>query len=264
MKEYGFKTNLHDGRLNLGIWLTCTDLMVCDIVCHLGYDFVLVDTEHSFMTIESLRDVLMIARRSDSFPIVRVGWNDLTLVKQVLDAGAEGIIVPMVCNKEQAEKAVSYCRYPPQGVRGLGPLGASDFGRCFEEYVAEANNRIFVAVQIEHIDAVNDLDEIMGVSGLDGVFVGPADLAASLGFINNISHPQVKENIRNIIEKASNYGIPVGFPAGVSAEQIKEQMAGLLDGVRFLTVGSDMTFLSSGARKQLLDLKALSRCSRKP
>lgn len=255
MKEYRFKANLRDGKLNLGIWLTCTDLMVCDIVCHLGYDFVLIDTEHAFMTIESLRDILMIARRSDSFPVVRVAWNDVTMIKQALDAGAEGIIVPMVCNREQAEKAVSYCRYPPRGIRGLGPLGASDFGRRFVEYVAEANDRIFVAVQLEHIDAVDNLDEILTVSGIDGVFIGPADLAASLGFINNIPHPRVKERIRNIIDKALYYGLPVGFPASGSAEQIREQMAGPLNGVSFVTAGSDMAFLSCGARKQLLDLR---------
>lgn len=256
MKKFSFQDNFINERFNFGLWVTCPDLMICEIISHLGYDFIAIDTEHSFITIESLRDMLIVIRKSSTFPIVRVGWNDITLIKQVLDAGAEGIIIPMVCSKEEAEKAVAYCKYPPDGIRGLGPLGACDFGRNFFEYVATANDRIFVIIQIEHIKAVKNLDEILQVRGVDAIFIGPADLAASMGHIDNFSHQEVQEQISLIINIGLSHKVPVGIAIGGSGEQIWERLKSELLGIRFLTTGSDMDFLTRIGKEMLSRLKS--------
>ncbi len=255
MKDYPFRDKLNNGEICYGSWITSSDLMICEIMRYIDFDWFLIDTEHAFLDIKSLRDMLIVLRKADAIPIVRVNSNDKDTIKQALDVGAEGVLIPMINSREDAEKAVSYCQYPPEGVRGFGPLGASNYVNDFEEYVEKANDRVVILVQIEHIEAVRNLDQILEVERIDGFFIGPGDLSASMGYLNDSEHPEVKEVIRKVINKCLEKKRPVGFACGGSPEDIKGRLNGDLKGVQFVTAASDIGFIFSGGREVVNKLK---------
>src|SRR5206468_751155 len=155
---------------------------------------------------------LMATKGSEAVGLVRVAWNDPVLIKPVLDIGAAGVIVPFVRTAEEARLAVAACRYPPQGIRGYGPRRPTNYGRLGgPEYCQMANDAVLVHVQIEHADAVRNLDEILAVPGIFAVIIGPNDLAASLGYTGQSRHPEVLKIIDVVIAKAAKARIPVGL-----------------------------------------------------
>jgi len=185
---------------------------------------------------------------SETTPIVRVPWNDQVWIKFALDVGAEGVLVPLIRTAEDARQAVAACKYPLEGVRGFGPRGASNFYRNTAEYQQEANDRIVVIVQIEHVDAVKNLDEILKVPGLDCVFIGPADLSGSLGVLCQWEHPKLLQAIDTVIAKAHAAGVPVGMAVDEPAPEVLRWLG---KGVQLATLGLDWAWMQQVAAESL-------------
>ena len=248
MNSIEFKKKLHGGQLCLGAWATLTDPVVPEVMSHLGFDWLLIDTEHTAITIDTLQMMMLMIQRGGTPAIVRLPWNDPVMIKQALDVGADGILAPMVHNADEARKAVEAAKYPPQGTRGFGPRVASDFFRRVEEYAHEANDRTVVMVQIEHIDAVNNLDDILQVPGLDGILIGPSDLSFSMGIPLQWDHPELIDTIKLVAQKARTAGIPVG---GAVDDTLEETLHWIDWGMQFVTLGLDWQFMQDRAREML-------------
>jgi len=246
-KSLALKERLQAGEMTFGAWLTFQDPAVAEIMAAIGFDWVLIDGEHAPYTLENLTVVLMAFDGQATVPIVRVPWNDRVAIKQVLDLGATGILIPYVCSPEEARRAVAACKYPPAGMRGFGPRRASAYGRNMDEYIRLANDAIVVAVQIEHIEAVGVIEEILAVPGIDVVLLGPMDLSASMGLLGHLEHPRVVEAMERVVVAARQAGIPAGMPlpSDATADDVLYWSA---RGCRFIIGGLDQGFLEQGAR----------------
>ena len=193
-----FRKRLQTGDTLIGALLQMPLPEVAEAFVQAGYDWLFVDLEHSPMDARNALDVL--AAVDSRIPcVVRVPWNDEANIKKVLDIGATGVIVPLVNNAEDARLAVGRCKYPPVGFRSVGITRAQRFDLDFEAYMRRANDEIAVIVQIEHIEAVKNIDAILDVPSIDGVFVGPFDMSGSMGLPGQINHPQVQAAIRQVI-----------------------------------------------------------------
>lgn len=242
MRDNRTKALVAAGQPALGLSATITDPFVSEVVGAAGFDFVMVDTEHGPIALDQLQLMLIAMRDSPSTTLVRVAANNSTLIKQVLDLGAEGIIVPEVNNRTQCEAAVSAAKYPPVGIRGFGPRRASRLHGSRQDYLERANDEIAVIVMIEHREALDNLDEILTVPGLDGILVGPADLAVSMGHILDPGHPDVLAAIEEIFQACERNSFPFGIYA--VAEAAARGWIGR--GAKFVTVGSDIQFVDQG------------------
>jgi 2-keto-3-deoxy-L-rhamnonate aldolase RhmA len=177
----------------------------------LGFDFLLIDMEHSVINPETLQTMLMLFSDTRVCPIVRVPWHEPHWAKWALDAGAEGIIFPNVTSAEEAKQLVAQCKYPPQGERGFFPKSASNFLLNLPEYLDGINERIMVWMQIESVAGLKNMEEIVQVLGLDTVLIGPADLSFSLGIGNQYENPIFNQALEQIFEKAHAAGMPVAY-----------------------------------------------------
>jgi len=247
-----FKQRMRAGEILLGSWIDLVDPCACEIMAQVGFDWFLIDTEHGPIDISTLQNMLIAMRGSSTVPIVRVPWNDQVAIKRTLDVGAMGIIVPLVRTAQDVRDAISYCRYPPAGVRGCSPRRASNYFLDIDNYLAKANDGIIVIVQIEHIEAVKNLDEILAVPDLDGIFIGPADLSNSMGYFNQPGAPEVQETIVEVIRKGNEAGVCVGLAVGGTVEQIGS-WAG--KGVQLIPTGGDRRFMMNAAMQILGGVK---------
>lgn len=193
-----FRHRLKEGRPLMGALLQIPLPEVAEIYATAGYDWLFVDLEHSPMEARQALDIL-VAVDTRVPCVVRVPWNDEAHIKKALDIGATGIIVPLVNNAEDARLAVGRCKYPPQGVRSVGITRAQRFDLDFDDYMRRANDEVAVIVQIEHVEAARNIDAILDVPGIDGVFVGPFDLSGSMDKPGKINDPEVQQAIRDII-----------------------------------------------------------------
>jgi 2-dehydro-3-deoxyglucarate aldolase/4-hydroxy-2-oxoheptanedioate aldolase len=235
-----FQAKLQRGQVCLGTCITFGDPTVTEALAT-GLDFVWIDMEHNPLSLEQVQGHLLAAKGTGAASLVRVPWNDPVLIKPVLDVGADGVIVPLVRTAEDVSRAVAACRYPPEGVRGYGPRRPSRYGRAGGlEFIRAANAAVLPIAQIEHADAVNNLDAILAVPGLAMLVVGPNDLAASLGFPGEPRHPEVVGAIETVLAKAGRAGIPAGLAAGGEPEQFVEWVR---KGARWLSLGSDFWLL---------------------
>ena len=221
---------------------------VAQLLARAGPDWLWIDTEHSPVDRSALQTLIMATQGTDVAPLVRVATVDPVLTKLALDAGAYGIIFPMVNTAEQARLAVAATRYPPQGIRGVGPsLAAARWGLPVLEYIQRANEEIVTVVQIEHVDAVRNLDAILAVEGIDVAFVAPFDLSAGLGVPGQINHPDVAQ----AIAEAENKILASGVVLGGLAFQPEVARAMISRGYRFIMLGSDGLLLSRSASQML-------------
>jgi len=234
-----FRNKIRDGQVCLGLGISFNDPAVTESLCS-TLDFVWIDMEHNGMSLETVQGHIMATKGTDAAPFVRVRWNDPVLIKPVLDIGAAGVIVPMVRTAEEARNAVAACLYPPEGVRGFGPKRPSDYGRQFgPEFCRRANQSIIVIAQIEHIDAIKNIDEILAVSGLTGIVFGPYDLSGSMGHMAEPGHPDVVQAMETVVAKARKTKLFIGIGLGDSS-----QAKGWLDqGVNWLLLGVDFSIL---------------------
>ena len=238
-----FKRALKAGKPQIGLWSTLSSSYTVEVVAGAGFDWLLLDTEHSPVDIENLLTQLQAAAPYASHPIVRIPWNDMVTVKRVLDIGAQSLLVPYVQNVEEARNAVAHTRYPPAGVRGVaGTTRATRFGRV-KEYAKRAHEEICVLVQVETQSALQNIEAICALDGVDGVFIGPADLHASLGHAGETANPKVKPMIDEAIRRIRK----AGKAPGILTPNEADARHWLECGALFVAVGSDAGLLARGA-----------------
>jgi 4-hydroxy-2-oxoheptanedioate aldolase len=238
-----FKAALARGELQIGLWSSLCSPIVAEIIGQSGFDWILVDTEHSPNEPPAVLAQLQAMQAGTATPIVRPAWNDPVLLKRLLDIGTQAVLVPFVQNAEEAAKAVAACRYPPAGIRGITVSGrGSRYGRV-PDYLKRADAEICVLVQVETGEALGQLEAIASVDGVDGVFIGPADLSASLGHIGNPGHPEVQEAIKGAATRLA----AVGKPAGILTASEADARRYIEWGYRFVAVGSDLGLLTKHA-----------------
>ncbi len=239
-----FKQAMSDGKTTFGCWLSFADVGAAEIMGTAGFDWLVIDGEHSPNDIRSIRDQLIALEGSASDVIVRVPIGETWLIKQVLDAGAQTVLVPMVDNAEQARELVRAVTYPPDGTRGVGAAAAraTRFGNI-TDYVSTADAQISLLVQVESRAGIAALDDILAVEGIDGVFIGPADLSTDMGFSGNSTAPEVHATIMDALRRIDASGKAAGIMA---LTDLTEDY--LEAGARFLAVEIDVRILVQNAR----------------
>jgi 2-keto-3-deoxy-L-rhamnonate aldolase RhmA len=242
------KRRLKAGDQLYGTWITVESPMLSELMSSLGFDYFVIDTEHAPLDILTVQTLIQSMRPdTKTTPIVRVWWNDLVAIKRALDIGAYGVLVPWVNNKEEAELAVNATRYGPVGLRGNGPRRASMFD---ETYLQTADQEIMVIVQIETKNAVENIDEICSVEGVDATYIGPADLSASYGHLGNMSHPDVQKAIDKVFDASKAAGIGTGIHQA-SGSSIPKRMR---KGYNLVTLGNDLIYAKNGVLNQFKEL----------
>ena len=243
LPENLFKRALKAGKAPIGLWSTLSSSYTVELLAGAGFDWILLDTEHSPSDLESLLAQLQAAAAYPTHPVVRVPWNDMVNIKRVLDIGAQSLLIPYVQTADEARSAVSYTRYPPAGVRGVaGTTRATRFGRV-KEYAQRAHEEICVLVQVETQSALDNIEAICGIDGVDGVFIGPADLHASMGHAGEIANPKVKPLIDDAIRRIRK----AGKAPGILTPSEADARNWLQCGAQFVAVGSDAGLLARGA-----------------
>jgi len=241
--QNAFKRALKAGKPQIGLWSTLSSNYSVEVLAGAGFDWILLDTEHSPSELENLLTQLQAAAPYPTHAVVRVPWNDMVTIKRVLDIGAQSLLIPYVSTPEEAAAAVSYTRYPPKGVRGVaGTTRATRFGRV-KDYARRAHEEICVLVQVETQRAVDNIEAIAAVEGVDGVFIGPADLHASLGYMGEIANPKVMPLIDEAIRRIRKCGKAPGILT-TNEELARRQLE---IGALFVAVGNDIGILARGA-----------------
>lgn len=235
---------LVEKKTSFGTWISSSSVVVVDVLKDLGFDWFMIDTEHAQVNPETLAAMVAVVGRSGPTALVRVGNVDMYLIKQALDAGAAGILVPLVSTEAQARDAVSYAKYPPAGVRGAAAAAGSRYGGELASYLRSANAETLVGVQIETKAALDNLEAIAAVDGVDVLFVGPQDLTLSLGLLDDRANPKVRDAMRSVVEACERHGkVP-----GTLVINAEEKRAALDLGFRFVSLGADVRFLIEGAQ----------------
>jgi 4-hydroxy-2-oxoheptanedioate aldolase len=238
-----FKRSLKAGRPQIGLWSSLSSNYTVEVIAGAGFDWILLDTEHSPNDLENLLTQLQAAAPYPAHPVVRVPWNDMVTIKRVLDIGAQSLLVPYVSTRKEAESAVAFTRYPPAGLRGVaGTTRATRFGRI-AGYAKRAHEELCVLVQVETQGALDELEAICGVEGVDGVFIGPADLHASLGYPGEVANPKVKPLIDDAIRRIRK----AGKAPGILTPNEADARHWLECGALFVAVGADVGILARGA-----------------
>lgn len=226
------------GKKTAGAWAQLCSPLAAECLARGGFDWILIDMEHAQGDMQTLIGQFhaIAAAGTGAVPFVRVPWNDLVWIKRILDAGAYGLMIPYVNTKEEAVRAIQACKYPPQGIRGIaGSIRAAGFGRDSAGYLKRANDELFIMLQVETPQAVENLEAIASVPGVDALFIGPMDLSTSMGFFLNPAAPEVQKVIATAEAKAKKLGMPLGTISG-SWEQAKA----LYDrGYQLITLTSD-------------------------
>ena len=251
------KKALLERTLSVGSWIQLGPYPgVAEVLANAGYDWLAVDCEHSDIDIEGFSTLARAIHGRGPTVMIRVRENDVLAIRQALDMGAQGIIVPLVNNADEAEKAVAAAKYPPRGVRGFCFGRMNNYGKDFDEYVLAANNEIAVIVMIESKEAVENIDEILTIDGVDGVFVGPYDLSGSYGITGQTSHKIIKKALQVISESCRRHhksaGLHIVYPSTDAIEKA------LNDGFTFIALGVDMVFLREGCQAALNSVRTLT------
>ncbi|MEE2710153.1 MAG: aldolase/citrate lyase family protein [Gemmatimonadota bacterium] len=259
MIENRLKKLLDDGKPAFGIQLRFGTAAIAELAGLAGFDWVLIDTEHAPQTPDSVQAQLQAAACTRTTPVVRAAKNDPDLIKLYLDMGALGIVVPFVNTPEEARLGADACRYPPRGTRGWGPHRAAGYGLYEAEYTATIDDNVLYLPIIETVEAIENIDAIMDVDGLDGVIVGPVDLCISLGVPSQFEHPAYLDALKRVRLAARRTGKPASIPLlGPLSDQqsIRKQVAG---GGRLLLVGGDEPALRDAFLQTLGNLSFLKK-----
>ena len=237
-----FKAAIKAGKAQIGIWSSLSSHIVAEVLAGAGFDWVLLDTEHSPNELPMVQAQLHALTGGTATPIVRPAWNDMVLIKRYLDIGAQTLLLPYVQTVEEAQNAVRYTRYPPDGVRGVaGATRATGYGRI-KDYFKRVHEELCVLVQVETRLSLKNLDAIAAVEGVDGVFIGPNDLAADLGHLGNWQHPDVWKAMEDAAKRIRKAGKAPGILVG-EADGKRCLDAGFL----FVAVGADVGMLARGS-----------------
>ena len=234
------RKQLADGVVTIGTWQQIPHASISEILGQAGYDWVAVDMEHGSVSVAQLPDLFRAIELGGTLPLARIAESIPKDCKQALDAGAGGIIAPMIKSAEQLTMVRNACCWPPVGTRGVGFSRANLFGKNFDSYKKEAQSPLLIA-QIEHINAVNNLDEILQVDGLDAIIVGPYDLSASMGITGKFDTREFIEVMNSIINRCKKYNVPCGDHVVHPDQQLLEKR--IQQGYRFIAFGTDAVFL---------------------
>jgi 4-hydroxy-2-oxoheptanedioate aldolase len=239
-----FKQALAAGSKQIGLWNSLASAVTVEVIAGAGFDWLLVDMEHSPNDLPLVHGQLQaMAAYPTCAPVVRPPWNDMVAIKRLLDLGVQTFLIPYVQNAEQAAAAVRHTRYPPHGVRGFASASrATRFGRI-PGYWQRAHEQICVLVQVETAEALSEIEAIAAVDGVDGIFIGPGDLSASMGHLGQPSHPDVIRAIEDAVRRIGAAGKPSGFLTG--DETLARRMLDL--GCQFVAVGADVVLLARAA-----------------
>lgn len=248
-----FKIKLKKRQLTIGSWITLAHPAIAEIMAKAGFDWLVVDLEHSVITIREAEELIRVIDLCGVIPFVRLSSNDPVQIKRVMDAGAHGIIVPMVNSVKEAKQAVSAACYPLQGTRGVGLARAQGYGSSFDKYLDSVKKESVVIVQVEHIDAVDNLEAILSVGGVDGFIVGPYDLSGSLGVPGKFDHPLMQEAMERIVSIGMKSDKVLGIH--VVEPNIEEFKKRIKQGYRFLVYSLDIRMLDWCCRQGLKKIK---------
>lgn len=243
MRDNSMRKKLADGKQTVGMWAGLGSEAAVEMAAPLDFDWVLIDCEHGVASYEALPGLLRSLNGSQATSLIRVPSADnMSIFKRVLDAGVEGVLVPQVYTAEQVRAIVSACRYPPLGVRGIAGGRAHKYGLDFMDTLQRSNTEVLVFVQIETKEAVDNVDEILAIEGLDGVLVGPADLSAALGKTLDFETAEFHQALDKILASAKKAGKPAGFYCN-SPKEAKERFA---QGFQFANICNDASILLQG------------------
>ena len=240
---------LLNNELSIGTWIQIGHPAIAEILARVGYDWICVDLEHGSIDIETLTHLFQAIEANDVVPIARLPMNDPIWIRRSLDAGAMGLIIPMVNTAQEIESAIRYAKYPPRGERGFGYSRANSFGMDFENYIAKANETIAIIAQIEHKEGLDNIDSILQVQDLDGVFIGPLDLSGSYGKVGELDCPEMREALQRYLESCRKHkkcaGMHIVHPDEKSIRNAIDQ------GYKMITLGVDGVFLEIASKSAL-------------
>ena len=239
------------GEPSIGGWLSLANTHTAELMANAGFDWVVVDMQHGLVDYGDLRHMLPAISTTATTPLVRVSWNRPSEIMKALDAGAMGVIVPLVNSRAETEAAISACRYPPAGTRSFGPIRGALYGG--RGYVAEANDQIACIVMIETREGLENLEEIVSTPGLDGVYIGPSDLAYAIGLppIGDTDHAEHVETVGRILETCKRHKVPAGIHTG-GLDYTRRRLAAGFD---FVTLGNDLGFMMRSVTTELAAAK---------
>ena len=246
MKVKKLKKKINDNQLTIGTWLTIGHTSIVEILTQASFDWIAIDVEHNLISLDTLRHLIIAGQANNTAMFVRVAKNDEVSIKYALDAGADGIIVPMINSAKEAKEAVSYAYYPPKGKRGVGLSRAQGYGDNFNIYLDWVEKELTVIGQIEHINAINDLDSITKVDGLDALMIGPYDLSSSMGYPGQFDHPDVKK----AIEKFNMVCNKNQMSSGLHIVPIEENriVEAVKENYSFIAFGTDFNFMKASLK----------------
>lgn len=255
MQRNRFKAQLLARKQQLGIWSMLASSNVVEVLTQSDYDWILLDTEHAPNEVPMVQDQLRTVAQTSMSAVVRPSTNDAVVLKRLLDIGAQTVLVPMVDTADDARRAVAAVRYPPAGIRGVSlATRANRYGRD-TDYGQCANNEVCLLVQLETPKALENLEAIAAVEGIDGIFVGPADLAATMGHLGNVRHATVQAAIHDACERAHRCGKPIGIL--MADPELNARY--IADGFDYVAVATDISLMRSGADAALKQARSHQR-----
>ncbi|MFA6136933.1 MAG: aldolase/citrate lyase family protein [Sulfurimonas sp.] len=241
------KNKLKNNQLTIGSWVTIGHPSVIDIMSSAGFEWLVIDMEHTSIDLTMAHNLIATIQANGMKALVRVSKNEEVIIKRILDMGADGIVVPMIKSKIDALEAIDYAKYPPVGKRGVGLFRAQKYGLGFDEYKKWVNEELVIIAQIEHIEAVENIEEIITTDGIDGVIIGPYDLSGSMGFPGEYNRDDVKEAIAKVLKVCKEKNVPSGFHV-IESDPSKLQQR-IDEGCTFLAYSLDFFFLGDCARE---------------
>lgn len=230
--------------VTLGSWLQIPNGFTAEIMAKAGFDWLAIDLEHGLIDLQAAFEMIQVIDLCGVMPLVRLNINDQSVIRRVMDAGARGVIVPMVNTAQDARNALDAVKYQPEGKRTYGLGRAHEYGKTFEPYIKTNNESSILIIQIEHIEAVKNLSDILSVKGIDGIIIGPYDLSGSMGIPGQFDNAEFKKSIEMIIGKVKQTDIAIGIHVVYPSE--KELNEKIKQGFNFIGYGVDTIFLSSG------------------
>lgn len=247
------KQKLKNNELTIGSWIMMGSPISIEIMALAGFEWLVIDIEHTSTDLSTTENLIRTIQSKKLKALVRVSKNEEVVIKRVLDMGADGIIIPMVNSEDDAKKAVSYAKYPPIGKRGVGLYRASNYGISFQEYKKWVEEELVIIAQIEHIDAVNNIDKILNVEGIDGIIIGPYDLSGSMGHPGEFERDDVKNAVQKVLDICKMKNIPSGFHVvDTDPNKLQEKID---QGCTFLAYGIDYFFMRDAAINGMKKIK---------
>lgn len=246
------RRKLRNREVTIGTWIQIGHPAIAEILGELAFEWIAADCEHTDITIREFAELARSLHGRAPEPLIRVGQNDTLAIRQALDMGAQGVIVPLVNSAEEAARAVMAAKFPPVGVRGFAFTRSNEYGARFDEYAGRANHEVAVIVMVESREAVSAIDEILAVDGIDGVFIGPYDLSGSYGVPGEVGHPDVVEAQRLVVAACRRAGKSAGIHVVTPAREAV--VAALEAGFTFVAIGMDTVFLRDAAAGALAEV----------